>query len=103
MIGRSKAIQTLLRDIEKIAPVDAPVLITGESGTGKELTARLIHERSTRQNGPFHAVNCGALPAGLIQSELFGHEKGAFTGADQRKVGIIESAAGGTLFLDGDR
>ncbi len=100
LVGSSPAIQTLMRDIEKIAAVDAPVLITGESGTGKELTARLIHTRSARQTGPFNAINCGALPAGLIQSELFGHEKGAFTGADRRKVGIIESTSGGTLFLD---
>lgn len=100
LVGNSPAIQRLLRDIEKIAMVDAPVLITGESGTGKELTARMIHERSSRRAGPFNAINCGALPAGLIQSELFGHEKGAFTGADRRKVGIIESTAGGTLFLD---
>lgn len=100
MIGRSQAIQTLVRDIEKIAVVDAPVLITGESGTGKELTAKLIHEQSARRQGPFHAINCGALPAGLVQSELFGHERGAFTGADRRKIGIIESAAGGTLLLD---
>src|SRR5690554_1541064 len=100
LVGSSPAIRRLLADIEKIAAVDAPVLITGESGTGKELTARLIHERSSRQTGPFNAINCGALPAGLIQSELFGHEKGAFTGADRRKVGIIESTAGGTLFLD---
>ncbi|MDT0501057.1 MULTISPECIES: sigma-54 dependent transcriptional regulator [unclassified Halomonas] len=100
MIGRSHAIHKLLKDIEKIALVDAPVLITGESGTGKELTARLIHEHSPRHGGPFNAINCGALPAGLIQSELFGHEKGAFTGAGKCKVGIIESASGGTLFLD---
>ncbi|MDR5903130.1 sigma-54 interaction domain-containing protein [Halomonas icarae] len=100
MIGRSHAIQKLLKDIEKIALVDAPVLITGESGTGKELTARLIHENSPRHGGPFNAVNCGALPSGLIQSELFGHEKGAFTGAGKCKVGIIESTSGGTLFLD---
>ncbi|QJQ98329.1 sigma-54 dependent transcriptional regulator [Halomonas sp. PGE1] len=100
LVGSSPAIQTLMRDIDKIAAVDAPVLITGESGTGKELTARLIHTRSARHTGPFNAVNCGALPAGLIQSELFGHERGAFTGADRRKVGIIESTSGGTLFLD---
>ncbi len=100
MIGNSHAIEKLLKDIEKIALVDAPVLITGESGTGKELTARLIHDHSTRREGPFNAINCGALPAGLIQTELFGHEKGAFTGAGKSKVGIIESASGGTLFLD---
>jgi transcriptional regulator with PAS, ATPase and Fis domain len=83
-----------------VAGVDAPVLITGESGTGKELAALALHERSSRKDKPFVAVNCGALPNGLIQSELFGHEKGAFTGASQRKIGRIEAAAGGTIFLD---
>lgn len=100
MIGRSHAIEKLLKDIEKIALVDAPVLITGESGTGKELAARLIHDYSSRRGGPFNAINCGALPAGLIQSELFGHEKGAFTGAEKCNIGIIESSSRGTLFLD---
>lgn len=100
MIGDSTIIRRLYRDIGKIASVDAPVLITGESGTGKELTARAIHNNSPRRHGPFNAVNCGALPSGLIQSELFGHERGAFTGASQRKEGIIESTCRGTLFLD---
>ncbi|MFY0990089.1 sigma-54 interaction domain-containing protein [Halomonas sp. C05BenzN] len=100
MVGDSVTIRRLYRDIGKIASVDAPVLITGESGTGKELTARAIHEHSPRRSGPFNAVNCGALPSGIIQSELFGHEKGAFTGATQRKIGIIESSSSGTLFLD---
>ncbi len=76
------------------------MLITGESGVGKELAALAIHERSARARGPFVAVNCGALPAGLIQSELFGYERGAFTGAAGRKIGHIEAAAGGTVFLD---
>ena len=100
MVGSSPPIMQLLRDIGKIAPVDAPVLICGESGTGKELTALAIHRRGSRADKPFVAVNCGALPATLIQSELFGYEKGAFSGADQRKTGRIEAAAGGTIFLD---
>ncbi|MHB1202095.1 MAG: sigma-54 dependent transcriptional regulator [Acidithiobacillus sp.] len=100
MVGASPQMQRVYREIRKVAGVDAPVLITGESGTGKELAAQAIHERSTRAGGAFIAVNCGALPASLIQSELFGHEKGSFTGAHQRKIGRIEVAAGGTLFLD---
>ncbi len=100
MVGASEKMQKVYQDIRKVAATDAPVLITGESGTGKELAARAIHERSSRKNGPFVAVNCGSLPGTLIQSELFGHEKGAFTGASERKIGRIESANGGTLFLD---
>ncbi|HKJ76597.1 MAG TPA: sigma-54 dependent transcriptional regulator, partial [Gammaproteobacteria bacterium] len=100
MVGTSGPMQTLFRTIRKIAGADAPVLIRGESGTGKELAALAIHERSGRSAGPFVAVNCGALPSNLIQSELFGHEKGAFTGAHQRKIGRFEAAAGGTIFLD---
>jgi len=100
MVGESEVMKALFASIRKVASVDAPVLISGESGTGKELAARAIHERSMRAAGPFIAVNCGALPSTLIQSELFGHEKGAFTGADQRKIGFIEKAQGGTLFLD---
>lgn len=100
MVGSSPVMHQLFGNIRKVASVDAPVFIAGESGTGKELAALAIHERSIRSGGPFIAVNCGALPPNLIQSELFGHEKGAFTGAHQRKIGRIESAAGGTLFLD---
>ena len=100
MVGTSPRVMSLFRDIRKVAAVDAPVLITGESGTGKELTALAVHQRSSRANHPFVAVNCGALPASLVQSELFGFEKGAFTGAHQCKIGRIETAAGGTLFLD---
>ncbi|MDT8878862.1 sigma-54 dependent transcriptional regulator [Halomonas saccharevitans] len=100
MVGDTPVMQHLYRTIRKVASVDAPVLITGKSGTGKELTARAIHELSSRRQGPFNAINCGALPAGLIQSELFGHEKGAFTGANQRQIGIIENSSNGTLFLD---
>ncbi len=100
MVGSSVQMQRIYQDIRKVAGTDAPVLVTGESGTGKELAAHAIHERSSRRNGPFVAVNCGALPASLIQSELFGHEKGSFTGAHERKIGRIESAHGGTLFLD---
>ncbi len=100
MVGASDVMQELFRAIRKIASVDAPVLITGESGVGKELAAMALHERSSRAGGPFVAVNCGALPANLIQSELFGHERGSFTGAHQRKIGHIETAAGGTIFLD---
>ncbi len=86
--------------IRRFAQVDAPVLISGETGTGKELAARAIHQRSGRANGPFVAINCAALPPTLIASELFGYEKGAFTGAVGRKLGLIERADGGTLFLD---
>lgn len=100
LVGRSQSIQDIRRKMRKMEGVDAPILISGESGTGKELVAHLIHQHSTRSKAPFVAVNCGALPAHLIQTELFGHEKGAFTGAIQRKIGRIEAAAGGTIFLD---
>jgi DNA-binding NtrC family response regulator len=100
MVGRSSAMQAVFRTIRKCATVEAPVLISGESGTGKERIAMALHARSARAGGPFVAVNCGALPPHLIQSELFGHEKGAFTGAHQRKIGRIEAASGGTIFLD---
>lgn len=100
MVGNSPIMKELFKTIHKVAVVDAPVFIQGESGTGKELTARAIHDESSRAGHPFNAVNCGALPTNLIQSELFGHEKGAFTGASQRKIGIIENTEGGTLFLD---
>jgi DNA-binding NtrC family response regulator len=100
MIGNSPAMLDLYRNIGKAGKVDASVLIRGESGTGKELAARAVHRMSTRGDKPFIAVNCGALPANLIQTELFGHEKGAFTGAHQRKIGRLELAAGGVIFLD---
>ena len=100
MVGASPAIKMVFNQIRKVAGVDATVLITGSSGTGKELIARAIHQRSRRQKGPFVALNCGALPENLVQAELFGHEKGAFTGAHCRKIGRIEAATGGTLFLD---
>lgn len=100
MFGDSEQSKALRRLIARVAPTDAPVLIRGESGSGKELIARSLHAQSQRKGGPFVAVNCGAIPEQLIQSELFGHEKGAFTGAHQRKIGRIESAAEGTLFLD---
>ena len=100
MIGACEAMQTLFRTIGKVANTDAPVLVYGESGTGKELTAAAIHKRSVRSKGPFVAINCGAIPHELLQSELFGYERGAFTGAQQRKIGHVESADGGTLFLD---
>jgi len=100
MIGRSAAMVNLYRGIDKASVVEAPVMISGESGTGKELVARAIHQLSPQREGPFIAVNCAALPAHLIQAELFGHEKGAFTGAYQRKIGRLEAAAGGTIFLD---
>ena len=100
MIGSSDSMRQVFTDIFKIARVDATVMIAGQSGTGKELAARAIHNQSARTAEPFVAVNCGALPASLIQSELFGYEKGAFTGADSRKTGRIEAANGGTIFLD---
>ncbi|MET0847675.1 MAG: sigma-54 dependent transcriptional regulator [Pseudomonas sp.] len=100
LLGDSKPIRELRKLLSKLAPTESPVLIRGESGTGKELVARTLHRQSQRHNRPFVAINCGAIPEHLIQSELFGHEKGAFTGAHQRKVGRIEAANGGTLFLD---
>jgi DNA-binding NtrC family response regulator len=100
MVGTSPVMRRLFVDIRKVASSNAPVLITGESGTGKELSARAIHERSVRAKGAFVAVDCGSIPPTLIQSELFGYEKGAFTGAGQRHAGRIEAAHGGTLFLD---
>ncbi|MEI2770104.1 MAG: sigma-54 dependent transcriptional regulator [Candidatus Competibacter sp.] len=100
LIGNSLVMQTLFRGIQKAAEVDVPVLITGESGTGKEQSARAIHEYSSRAASPFVTMNCAALPVNLIQSELFGHEKGAFSGANDRRIGLIESTNGGTLFLD---
>jgi DNA-binding NtrC family response regulator len=90
----------LFRSIRKVAMTDAPVFISGETGTGKELTAVAIHERSARRKQSFIAINCGAIPGHLLQSELFGYERGAFTGANQRKIGRVEAANGGTLFLD---
>jgi DNA-binding NtrC family response regulator len=100
LLGESASIRGLRKLLEKLGPSDSPVLIRGENGTGKELVARTLQRLSARANMPSVAINCGAIPENLIQSELFGHEKGAFTGAHQRKIGRIESADGGTLFLD---
>ena len=100
IVGSSKPIRQLLKQVEKVAPSDSTVLILGETGTGKELIARAVHRRSKRANRAFIRVNCAAIPQSLIASELFGHEKGAFTGALQRRVGRFEAANGGTLFLD---
>lgn len=100
LIGTTPIMQQVKRLIDKIAPTDSNVLILGETGTGKELVARRVHDLSRRANKPFVAVNCGALPENLVESELFGHRKGAFTGADQNRKGLIEVANGGTLFLD---
>lgn len=100
MVGASDAMLSLYDQIEKVAPTDATVLLVGESGTGKELAARTIHRLSPRKNQPFVPVNCGAMSAGLVESQLFGHEKGSFTGAIQQQQGYFEQAHGGTLFLD---
>jgi PAS domain S-box-containing protein len=100
IVGTSLPLQTVLSRISKVAPTDSSVLITGETGTGKELVARAIHRRSQRSSGPFVSVNCAAIPRDLIASELFGHEKGAFTGATKRRLGRFELAEGGTIFLD---
>jgi two-component system response regulator HydG len=100
ILGRSAAMQAVFRTLRQVAPTDVTVLITGESGTGKELVARALHQNSRRRLAPFVALNCAALPESLLESELFGHEKGAFTGATARKIGHIENAQGGTLFLD---
>src|SRR5678810_773359 len=100
VIGTSSALQMVLALAAKVAPTDSTVLIMGETGTGKELIARAIHKRSKRVERSFASVNCAAIPSSLIMSELFGHEKGAFTGAVQRRLGRFELAEGGTLFLD---
>ena len=100
VVGSSQVWKEVLGQVERVAPVDTTVLITGESGTGKEVIARLIHEGSPRARRPLVAINCAALPEPLLESELFGHEKGAFTGAGATKIGRVEQAAGATLFLD---
>lgn len=100
MVGKSAALNDVRTMIEKVAPTDARVLITGENGSGKEMVARLIHEKSGRAQGPMVEVNCAAIPSELIESELFGHEKGSFTSAIKQRIGKFEQAEGGTLFLD---
>src|SRR5579862_3757365 len=100
IVGSSESLRKVLRQVTKVAPSDSTVLILGETGTGKELIARAIHKRSRRADRAFIGVNCAAIPASLISSELFGHEKGAFTGATQKRIGRFESANGGTIFLD---
>jgi formate hydrogenlyase transcriptional activator len=100
IIGQSEKVRELLRKVEQVAPTDASVLICGETGTGKELLARAVHDRSKRKDRALVKVNCGSIPSGLVESELFGHEKGAFTGAMQQRIGRFELAHGGTIFLD---
>src|SRR5216683_2681775 len=100
IVGNSAALRRVLAMVRVVAPTDATVLINGETGTGKELIAEAIHKCSDRSNGPFVKVNCAAIPAGLLESELFGHERGAYTGAVARRVGRFERANRGTLFLD---
>jgi transcriptional regulator with GAF, ATPase, and Fis domain len=100
MVGESAAIKDVKETIEKVAPTEARVLITGPNGTGKELVAHWLHKKSNRSQAPFIAVNCAAIPAELIESELFGHEKGSFTSAVKQRIGKFEQADGGTLFLD---
>jgi len=100
IVGRSPALTSVLRKVEQVAPTEATVLIQGETGTGKELVARAIHHLSPRKHGPLVKVNCAAIPANLVESELFGHEKGSFTGALQRRIGRFELAHGGSIFLD---
>jgi two-component system, NtrC family, response regulator HydG len=100
LLGASPAMQEVFRLIERVGPTEAGVLLTGESGSGKELAAQSIHEYSARRGGPFIAINCGAIPAGLIEAELFGYEKGSFTGAMRPHAGVFERAEGGTLLLD---
>jgi len=100
IIGRSASLRAVLDEVKIVAPTDSTVLILGETGTGKELIAQAIHRRSSRRDRPFVRVNCAAIPSGLLESELFGHERGAFTGAVARKIGRFELANGGTIFLD---
>ena len=100
ILGKSPALEKVLEQVKLVGPSKATVLITGETGTGKELIAQSIHQNSDRSRGSFVPVHCAALPSNLLESELFGHEKGAFTGASERRIGRFESAQGGTLFLD---
>ena len=100
LIGESPPLQAVLNKVRSVAPTEASVLITGETGTGKELIARAIHSASKRRDKPLIKINCAAFPAGLVESELFGHEKGAFTHAIGRRIGRFELAHGGTIFLD---
>src|SRR5204863_7990897 len=100
LLGESPALKRLVELVDRAAQSDATVLVLGETGTGKELVARRLHAKSPRAQGPFVALNCAALVEGLLESELFGHERGAFTGADSRREGRLRDAAGGTLFLD---
>jgi transcriptional regulator with PAS, ATPase and Fis domain len=100
IVYKSEVMKQLMKMIDRVAPSNATILTLGESGTGKELVARAVHDRSSRRNKPFVAINCGALRETLLESELFGHEKGSFTGAYTRKIGLAEAANGGTLFLD---
>jgi two-component system, NtrC family, response regulator AtoC len=100
ILGKSPALENVLDQVKLVGPSKATVLITGETGTGKELVAQAVHQNSDRSRGPFIAVHCAALPSNLLESELFGHEKGAFTGANERRIGRFESSKGGTLFLD---
>src|ERR1700678_3887712 len=100
IIGTSRLLKSVMEQIDVVAPTDSTVLIQGETGTGKELSARGIHNLSPRRHGPLVKLNCAAIPAGLIESELFGHERGAFTGAVTQRIGRFEIAHGGTLFLD---
>src|SRR5215467_13509566 len=100
IIGNSPALRLALAEVERVAPTDSTVIILGETGTGKELIARAIHDLSARRRNPFVKLNCAAIPFDLLESELFGHEKGAFTGAIAQKIGRFELANTGTLFLD---
>src|SRR6476660_6437474 len=100
IVGSSRALRAVLDQVRVVAPTDSTVLIEGETGTGKEIIANAIHENSNRRGRPFIKLNCAAIPLGLLESELFGHEKGAFTGAVMQKLGRFETANGGTLFLD---
>ncbi|HKE59220.1 MAG TPA: sigma-54 dependent transcriptional regulator [Pyrinomonadaceae bacterium] len=100
IVGQSPAMRKLFSVIERVAPTDSSVLITGATGTGKELVARAIHDQSTRHNGDFVDINCSAIPETLIEAELFGHQRGSFTGANENRCGLFEKASGGTLFLD---
>jgi two-component system response regulator AtoC len=101
LFGHSDSMRDVRKRIDMAAPTDIPVLIVGESGTGKEIIARYIHSRSDRRNGPFIRINCPGIPGALLESEMFGYEKGAFTGASDAKAGLVEAASGGSLFLDG--